>query len=1059
MVAIAVRASAQGTPPPPVPVPITSLVAAYPYGEQQCAVPVPGNARVVVAQGATLAIVDTTAFVQFQPGDPLEPKELQSIEIPGVTPLALRYRQWSDAGTEKRAVFVAGGTTGVWRVPMCNDLFTSSNPAPCSAAAELIERVGCDPRFAYKRCVDIEIVEGNSGAGGDGLLLALFAASSQLSERVSLLSCYVPGDDLGGTELRAYRLKPDGSILAYATHVFSAGNVGPPMEEVGVAIAPDPGDAGRVFVSLGAGGIRKVDISTAAFSSSPVSISPVPSCTLPNFQDGSAGCTQGDQIRDLAVVRLSGGQALLYAALEYGRVVEMDPDVAGSATAFALDEAFPMRIAASVVPGDNVVVGVALDKKSGVQFDSAAPFRPVGVWWGMCVIPELPDWNNLPSTSVQKVRLLARSPASPLADVASFASSAWPGSLEFLPTGNPYVVRLHASSGVVGLQNFRLSFSTGSGSWTLSNLWGPPGYQPFRGKAMDVADVYLSGVDDSLVMAGFDGWAHDHPGRIARIDPTGGVAGDVLPIPLTSSACATRATAFPVLECAFPSEVKHVDPVPFRLGVAGVAIWKDPFDPLGQKEWMLAGQDTTWFASTSPTCIFQPDNMRCMVDPCPAAPNDSPWAEGKHIPGCVTNVGWQLKNMRTLAPATGPFDGTVIAPQWWQLPSDNVLGDSTRSPSAPYTSCTADPRTLAVGAESAPVPQFVHLARNGAMNGYKIVRPVWLMDRALGGVPGSPAGGPACPSGMRGLGEPLATPSGPQPWSGPYDLEMASFPTHLELATAGCLNSPQIIKTDCFAVQPSTELETSRRMAFNQSAHVFSVRDAQQVERWVVAIAAGFVTSSGPAACPWKDYYRRALTVFYDVTALDPAAPVTGQNAILLAAAVGPRLDLEQQLPSSDRASHSFSVKTRTYSNGRTLAFVADLLGRVLVYDVSWDKLTTVGPPPAVGIPGQTSKPLLVPYAQHRFAQDPFDGKRPNCVALEVNDEALYCAVGRGGIHVLDIHSIVPGATQLPTYAVVDSAGMCTGIAQRLRGPGLWDDQLVVGDSRGGLLLLGRAGP
>lgn len=1063
VVALAGAARAQAIPPME-PAPMVALEAAYPYGEQLCAVPIPGNGRVVVAQGAALAVVDTRNFDANG-----EPRVVQYVEVPEVSPMAMRYRLANVAGQVRRTIYVAGGTTGLWRVELCNDLFTSTTPEPCGAQAQIVDRVGCDATWSYKRCVDVQIVEGNAGAGGAGLLLALYAASSRTSERRSIAACTDAGQgpqDLGGTELRAYRLTANGEIVPHAAHLFSLGNVEAPFEEVGTSIAVDPGDPNRVYVSLGAGGIRRVDVSSATFTSTRLSTAPVRTCALPPFPSGAPGCPAGEQVRDLALVRLGDGSARLYAALEYGRVIEMDPDVAGSATEFVLGEFHPMQIAAGVVGANDVVVAVGLDAQGGVGFDSTCPYRPVGVWTDMCILSGLPELNHVAeigaSSRVTKVRVLARNASSGLANVGEFTTSARTNTLEMLATVDPKTLRLYTSTSVTGLESHRLTKSSPTAPWTVENHWPAPTYRPFRGIAYAAADVALSKVDDSIALGGFDGWAQDDPGRLCRI-ATEEETADIVPVPLTVSACPQRAEPFPTELCSGSQSPRREDPVPFSLGVAGSASWRDPFDPLQESEWFLSGHDTKWFAAPSPSCSFLPGTTRCIADPCAAspAPTSSPWADNMNIPGCGTDVGWFLARMRTGVAATG--DGAQMELQWWQLPSDNAIGDVERATTTPYTSCVTDVRTTVIGPNGTPVPKFVYLARNSAKNGLKIVRTSWLMDRAIGGVPGAPGGGAACAAGTRGHGEALGVPSPQAPvgWGSNWNLEMGSQVTHLELRTSGCAIDPQVAIVDCSGT--ASGFNNSPRLAFNNSAHVFSVRDATNVWRTVVAVAAGFVTS-GPSAsnanCPWLPHYRRSLVVFYDVTGLDDALPADhpSQGITLLGAAVGPVPGTEP--PLAAQASHAFSIATKTYANGRTHAFVADLLGRVIAYDVSWDKLKPSSTPPIVlpGEPPSSTKPLLVPHTVHAFAEDPFDGRRPNCVDVVIEGDALYAATARGGVHVLEINPPVAGAAGYPTYAVLDTPGIATGMALRSRLPGPMDDQLYVGDSRCGVRLYARTG-
>ena len=188
---------------------------------------------------------------------------------------------------------------------------------------------------------------------------------------------------------------------------------------------------------------------------------------------------------------------------------------------------------------------------------------------------------------------------------------------------------------------------------------------------------------------------------------------------------------------------------------------------------------------------------------------------------------------------------------------------------------------------------------------------------------------------------------------------MLAVATHVELDAPGCEMSMDGL--DC--LHRHGRVFPEYRNAFNNKAHVFSVPDGSGGVRWVLATAAGsvgtaFRPSINPSRnsnCPWKDHYGRALTVFHDVTNLNEGQSIAAQSfpPTLLAVALGPDPATEPyplhgiDVPTgfdygpevlahkSSRASHAFSVKTKAYPQPggavRTLAFVGDLLGRILV--------------------------------------------------------------------------------------------------------------------------------
>jgi len=137
-------------------------------------------------------------------------------------------------------------------------------------------------------------------------------------------------------------------------------------------------------------------------------------------------------------------------------------------------------------------------------------------------------------------------------------------------------------------------------------------------------------------------------------------------------------------------------------------------------------------------------------------------------------------------------------------------------------------------------------------------------------------------------------------------------------------------------------------------------------------------------------------------------------------------------------------------------AYVADLTGRRLTYDVSWSALFIPAPPgltdPYRPING-THHPHLMPTSVIEFPTNPYDGRRPNCVDIEIDGEDAYCALGRGGIGIVDLS--IPASPMLHT--ILDTPGVAQGIV--FRPDGLNDVQMVVGDARAGMRLYGRPAP
>jgi hypothetical protein len=161
--------------------------------------------------------------------------------------------------------------------------------------------------------------------------------------------------------------------------------------------------------------------------------------------------------------------------------------------------------------------------------------------------------------------------------------------------------------------------------------------------------------------------------------------------------------------------------------------------------------------------------------------------------------------------------------------------------------------------------------------------------------------------------------------------------------------------------------------------------------------------------------------------------------------------------------SHAFSVRTKTYADGKTLVFVGDLLGRVYVIDVSGDVLfspAATSPYLTIGC-AQAQPPNCTPILRvlsgpgesYAFPADVVDGRRPNLLDIEIDGDVLYCALGRAGVAWIDI-SRPEGSLNLTPLAAMETPGLAQGLAFRGEGEGR---QLLVGDSRSGLRLYGRA--
>jgi hypothetical protein len=367
--------------------PMTELKAAYPYAEQQALEVTPDNTRAFVAEGAAIAVMDLTTGTAT-------PTVLVRVEIPNASPKSLLYYRNPASGL--RYLFVAGGTMGLWQMSFCENLFTQPPTVPpaclckdCAVRIDQDNQIG----FQRKRCVDMAIVEGN-GAGVP-LLCALFSARGDTPQ------------PLGPTELQVYKLNANGTATIYGGNStgnplqITTGTIAPQNRNaVGTAIVSDPGDPNSVYVAMGTAWLYRIDLSTITFTSAPYGMPPSGCPPLIN-------CSEGEQMRDLALVHTATQRSVIYASLDYGRVLEyryVGPSSTPTVTAFTVSAmpggTFPNRIAAATGDaasgqGDRVLIALGLETFPGATTDTE-PASLTGGWSSVCVAPGIEDPNHNP---------------------------------------------------------------------------------------------------------------------------------------------------------------------------------------------------------------------------------------------------------------------------------------------------------------------------------------------------------------------------------------------------------------------------------------------------------------------------------------------------------------------------------------------------------------------------------------------------------------------------------------------------------------------------------------
>jgi hypothetical protein len=961
-------------------VPFLDLRASYPYGEQTAFETTPDHARGFAAPGGAVTLLDLVPI-----GQGLPPRVIDRVELPECSPVRMRFHRHPDTGA--RTLFLACGTNGLWRLDLCPAPFAAQPNVCAGYAVSAIARAGTDP--IWKRCVDVEVVEGNAAAGAP-LLLALFAARSD--------------SPVGPTELHAFRLLADGTAEFWARHVFVDTSNGAPG--AGTAIESDPGNPNVLYVALGAAGIGRVALSAPPFSTQALTMPPCP----------LTPCPAGEQVRDLALVRLANGSASLFAALDYGRVAEYELGATTDPAPIVhpVPCGYPSRITAATDGQRRVVVAVGVQRRPAIEVDTSAPFVNTGIWSNVCVRTGIPDPNGFLPDGCEEVQVYERPldvPNPPLGLIATHPfGQAW-GTLALRPL-NASTYRLYECTNTEGLAIRRLRFPREPGIGPAED--GTP--YSFRfdllathvDRAFPAVDGVVSYRNPGLTYFGLDGvGAAMLEGGMLYV--TGGADPDILPVPGTQTLCPPGIARPPKGPC-------EGAPNPYVGNILGGAHWLDPLD--ASREIFLPGSKS--WVRTDEHC--QRTNVEC-GDPC-SSTTPTYWIEDYlSEPGIdPSKLGWYFVSF---VPGAGLPTRDSLQKRWWQIACPSLF-DPFKSETIDYVHSAWEPG----------MGDAVFGARGGSEYGFKILRRSNLHMLAA----------QTCAPGARGNGERLPPPPA---------LQFLETRTHVERESPGVDDQGNELDP-CNVNALCAPTPTFVRNLFNNRVHTFQVTDPDGAQRTVAAVAAGYVATGPstlfvqqPASCQWDTYYGKGLLVLYDVTGtIESFAP-----PVLLRVALGPA-------PSGpiDGAEATFwSVDTKTYGNGsaaRTTAFAADLLGRLFAFDVSGDRLWPPAgepylPDPSTGLP---PTPILWPAATVTFPPDAVDLLPQSCVDVVVDRGHAYCAVGRAGVAIVDIASALSPQLVL----MLDTPGLALGVEVRADEQGR--EQLLVGDSRCGVHLYGRPG-
>jgi hypothetical protein len=745
------------------------------------------------------------------------------------------------------------------------------------------------------------------------------------------------------------------------------------------------------------------------------------------------GSPIGDPVRDLAVVRVhppTGDKSVIYAVMNFGSVIEFDlnppttnppPNPAVIATC-----GFPLRVAATTDGGAKSRIAVFSNGESGVIAESVAPFVVNGLWDGICYgtgIEDADAHNIPPHTNCTEIDFFEHDfncTPSPCT-FAAVAGSTIPQSA--FASGRSQSLALHALAN----SNYRLYACSNYGATTVYDFaWGSPPTttKTYVGNATPGQKAVVSARNPEIVRFGVEfAGKFNFEGNVVHIDATAPWA--MNPIPVSQCTPPT-----PPLICAPNSGCQAHESGPSGANILGEGHWIDPDPSHSDGEWFfpygatlerVGGQLPNGLCdcnvvSESPTCSNSSWN--------PCGPTATYWKTSPLDNGPIgIAVGWRLLHM-TL-PATGTTTGPQLQIKWQQIAAPRMTLDNSNHDD--LGSSFADKRQTSSG-----YPQAVYGLRCGADFGLKVFQPERLAQAV------DPANGVICPttSNLAGYGESVPTVQALQPAPA---LQYRQVLTHLELELTGpgCdVASPCKVGAVCGGT-----LTTLNRVLYNHRCDIITGRDPSGSSVSVLAVAAGFpavapAAQTSSTSCPWSTYYGNPMIALYNVTNIGNA----GFPAPRLL-----RIGLETM-----HQGDAFAIRTKTFNPGlneTSYAFVGDVTGRLLVFNVTWRLISHPASCPYLG-----NNQFLSPVATLTFPPDPYDGHLPNVIDLgidDVNDSFLYCALTRGGVAVVDIADPT-SPNFLNVVEILDTPGLALGIDFRTVSSG---EQMIVGDSRCGIRL------
>ncbi len=959
------------TPEPPM----SDLKASYPYGGPRAVEVSSDNKVAFVAEGAVIAMLDLTQLSQN--AAPV----IDRVEVPKCAPMALAHLR-PTSGTDW--LFIAGGSQGLWRVTLCSGLFASP-PTGCGSYAVRKLDVVETANWERKVCIDVAVVPNNAAAGVP-LLCAIYSARQ---DAVGSTGTALP------SEARFYRLDSSGTVTQYGASVPLVSSATSASSKA-FAVAADPADSNSVYVSMGSGWLHKIDLTTSSFVLSPVATNPAIS------HCGGTSCPAGERMRDIAIVHTATHGSLLYAALDYGRVLEFEL-ATGASRETSVDtggtrHGYTDRIAAVTDGADNVMIAAANQLAASTPRDSWVIFRPLGVWYDQCLSYFADDCSTgLPPGEV-KLHYYKRDFASPppapgsaLIELGTQDCGEWWGSVVLRQlTSSRYA---SVESSLVGTTIRRILTP-----FTSSTLTVQSPLVTYQGPSLGAGDGLVVSHNSGFTYFGGEG---GFPGLMYIQDSPR----DLLPIAGTNAICPPSAPV-PCSSC----DPLGRTPNPYFGSIMGDTTWPDTHDPSDtQHDWIMSGDQYAWQQIAAQGCAVL---STCFISPCGSA---ACWARSPTTNG-LNRPTWRVIRVKS-AGINASSTSADVDLHWWQVAWDQSM-EPIAYGSTPYVHVLQDLRTdSATG-----FPTLLYGLRGAAAGGCVIFDGADLGAQAVAHLPSAVG---AC--GLDGgQGEFLA----------PHSITVI---THPEIAAG----------TGC-TIGASCSQNAARNLASNRG-DTFTVTGPTGDKHYMLIIAAGFDDADPQSGCSWSGSYRSPLVDVFDATNVPPAQPGGAlSQPTLVRVGIPPSNCTVQPACVNCNGVCNFNgtawcVRVETLQvNGqtRTYAFVGDINARLMVFDVSYDQLF-----PSVS---DIYASRLTPVGSVCLPINPWDNQRDNLIDLELDGSYAYCALGRGGVGVINI--LDPANPSI--VDIVDTPGQVEGIVKRVDPQG--HHQILAGDISGGLHLFGR---